>query len=160
MKKIKEKDEFDLEENNSVKTPKTELFKKILWYTGAIIVVLFTVWGVIQFMVNKELKNIDVNQKLEIIVKTQTEQKKQNDSILVNIVQIKQLIKENTETVQDLSNSYVLFMQNNKSLTKDDFRNYMEGVTWEVKKNMTNTVFKPKEKDSLNSNIIITKINK
>jgi hypothetical protein len=147
----KDRDEFDLEEINEDKESKnTKIFKKILWYFGAIIVVLFTLWGIVQYLVDNKIKAREIDAKLEKIVATQLIQKDQNDLILDKVDEVKVLVKENTETVEGLSNSYILFMENNKSLSKDDFRNYMEGVTWEVKKK---AITKPDEivveKDSI-----------
>jgi hypothetical protein len=162
MANAKVKDEFDLEEINEDKESKaTKLFKKILWYAGAIIVVILAIGGSIQFLVKKGIDKNASTEKLEIIINTQLAQKKLSDSILVNVKEIKELVKENTETVEGLSNSYVLFMQNNKSLSKDDFRNYMEGVTWESKKKAVTEPIEVKEDTSkYRGHIIVNKLDK
>ena len=159
MTNEKIKDEFDLEEINEDKESKaTKLFKKVLWYAGAIIVIAVAVGGSIQILVNKGIEKNISNAKLETIINTQLQQKKLSDSILVNVKEIKELVKENTETVEGLSNSYVLFMQNNKSLTKDDFRNYMEGVTWENKKKVITNPLEVKKDATRDYKIVVKQI--
>ena len=153
-----EKDPFDLEENPEKGESKNSiLIKKILWYFGAVVVVVITFLGIIQFMVGRGIKTNDVDRKLETIIAVQKEQKIQNDSIFADIKAIKTLVKENTETVEGLSNSYVLFMGNNKSLTQDQFRNYMEGITWESKKKVVTTEVAPVKNEAPKEYKIVVK---
>jgi hypothetical protein len=119
---------------NDKTKPKTILIKKVLWYVSTIIGILLIAFGVIRYFVNKGIEENVSAERIETIVETQLILKIQNDSLLENIKEMKVLLNENIKTVEGLSNSYVLFMENNKLVTKDDLRNYMEGVTWEEKK--------------------------
>jgi hypothetical protein len=138
----------------NAKNSKIALIKKMILYILAIVVIFIIALGAIKYL-------LDTDKKLETIRDVELAQKIQNDSIFNVLKTMKKDIFNNTNVINDLKDSYVKYIKNDKTLTRDDFINYMEGVLFNSKKELINSVVPniPQSKsDTFKTNITVKKI--
>lgn len=110
-----------------------------------------------------------VQEKVEIVMKNQESQKKIDSLLLQSQNNLRKEFEEHTKNIdrfekqlQSLQKSYVRYISNDDALTKQDFLQYMEGLTLEEKKSFIDN----SEIDTIsstttrNAKIIVRKIEK
>ncbi len=123
-----------------------ETLNKFISYYGSIATVLGMLWG--GFVMYDKWK--DSNQLLQSNIKNIIEtQKKQitNDSILLDNqkklkIEVDNLKINGTTTIENMSalqRSYIRYISNDNALTKQEFLEYMEGLSVEEKKSSLET---------------------
>ena len=109
-------------------------------------------WSVAKWVIKKDTQaNVSVS-SFEKSVKTDSLQNIKIDIIIEKLEKLDVI----DEKVNALQNSYVLYMKN--TLTKEDLRDYMEGITWEEKKTVSKQSNIPVKTDTTDFNIKINKI--
>jgi len=64
------------------------------------------------------------------------------DSVYNHNYRMRNSVEEIKKSLNNLRNSYVSYLRNDESLTKDDFLRYMEGIEFELKKKPDNSSWK------------------
>ncbi|HUU87931.1 MAG TPA: hypothetical protein VMX17_09270 [Candidatus Glassbacteria bacterium] len=104
-------------------------------YYFAIISVLGVVWGAFALYDGWRDNNKILQTNVNTIIKAQSSAAK-TDSLLLKQQEImKEQLNEIQGTTEALENSYVKRLSNDKTLTKQDFLEYMEGLSFDTKKN-------------------------
>jgi len=87
-----------------------------------------------------------VQEKVEIVMKNQESQKKIDSLLLQSQNNLRKEFEEHTKNIdrfekqlQSLQKSYVRYISNDNALTKQDFLEYMEGLSVEEKKSSLTT---------------------
>ena len=112
------------------------MFKAALTYIGyfmAIFGFAAVVWKTAVYFDNKADKTTSLETKIETVIEKQNDQDTKIDSITVNLIKINDKLDQVNDNQTHLQNSYVLRLKNDKTLTRDEFIQYMEGL--ESKKN-------------------------
>jgi len=104
-------------------------------YYFAIISVLGVVWGAFVVYDNWKDNNVLMQTNVNSIMQTQVKQNKTDSLLLQQQAEMKQQLNTIQGTTEALESSYVKRLSNDKSLSKQDFLNYMEGLSFDVKKN-------------------------
>ncbi len=104
-------------------------------YYFAIISVLGAVWGAFAIYDNWKDNNAVLQSNVNTIINAQAKAAKTDSLLLEQQEKMKGQLNEIQGTTEALENSYVKRLSNDKSLSKQDFLNYMEGLSFDVKKN-------------------------
>ena len=110
-----------------------------------------------------------VQEKVEIVMKNQESQKKIDSLLLQSQNNLRKEFEEHTKNIDrfekqlhSLQKSYVRYISNDDALTKQDFLQYMEGLTLEEKKSFidNNEIDTISSTTTRNAKIIVRKIEK
>ncbi|HOH61197.1 MAG TPA: hypothetical protein PK698_01760 [Bacilli bacterium] len=110
-----------------------------------------------------------VQEKVEIVMKNQESQKKIDSLLLQSQNNLRKEFEDHTKNIdrfekqlQSLQKSYVRYISNDDALTKQDFLQYMEGLTLEEKKSFIddNEIDTISSTTTRNAKIIVRKIEK
>jgi len=110
-----------------------------------------------------------VQEKVEIVMKNQESQKKIDSLLLQSQNNLRKEFEDHTKNIdrfekqlQSLQKSYVRYISNDDALTKQDFLQYMEGLTLEEKKSFidNNEIDTISSTTTRNAKIIVRKIEK
>ena len=114
-------------------------------YYFAIVSVLGAVWGAFAIYDNWRDNNTVLQSNVNTIIRAQAKQAKTDSLLLEQQSAMQGQLNEIQGTTEALENSYVKRLSNDKSLSKQDFLNYMEGLSFDVKKNslIESVVVKP-----------------
>jgi hypothetical protein len=112
--------------------------KKYSGYYFSIISVLGVLWGAFAVFNNWKENNKSMQTSVKTIIETQMHQVKTDSILLKNQSDMQLQLSTIQSTTSSLSRSYVKYISNDKTLTKQDFLNYMEGLSFDVKKNLIN----------------------
>ena len=114
-------------------------------YYFAIVSVLGAVWGAFAIYDNWRDNNTVLQSNVNTIIQAQAKQAKTDSLLLEQQSIMRGQLNEIQGTTEALENSYVKRLSNDKSLSKQDFLNYMEGLSFDVKKNslIESVVVKP-----------------
>ena len=105
-------------------------------YYFAIVSALGIIWGVFTFYHKWKDGNDQLKKDVQVIIVTQKQQTKTDSLLLFNQNAMIMQLEENTKVTNSLQSSYVRYISNDKALTKSDFVKYMEGLSFDVKKNL------------------------
>jgi hypothetical protein len=111
-----------------------ENIKTYVGYYLAIASAVGIMWGGFTFYNNWK----EGNKAVKTIVKTDSLILKNQTDMALKINAIESATKDNTEELKSLSGSYIEYISKDKTLTKADFLNYMQGLSFDVKKNLLN----------------------
>jgi len=104
-------------------------------YYFAVVSVLAAVWGAFVVYDNWRDNNEEMMKNVNSIIETQTISNKTDSLLLKQQAEMKEQLDEIQGTTMYLEKSYVKRLSNDKTLTKQDFLEYMEGLSFDVKKN-------------------------
>lgn len=104
-------------------------------YYFAIISVLGVIWGAFALYDNWRDDNKVLQKNVDIIIKSQIQAAKTDSLLLTHQRNIERQLTEIQGTTKSLENSYVKYLSKDKTLTKEDFLQYMEGLSFDIKKN-------------------------
>ena len=104
-------------------------------YYFAIVSILGAMWGAFAMYDNWRDSNKILQNNVNQIMNTQKVQSKTDSIILVQQTQMRTQLNEIQSTSSSLQSSYVKYISNDKTLTKQDFLKYMEGLSFDTKKN-------------------------
>ena len=104
-------------------------------YYFAIASVLGAVWGAFAVYDNWKDNNKMLQFNVNTIIQAQSKAAKIDSLLLIQQNDMQGQLNEIQGTTEALENSYVKRLSNDKSLTKQDFLKYMEGLSFDVKKN-------------------------
>jgi len=104
-------------------------------YYFAIISVLGVVWGAFVVYDNWKDNNKLLQTNVNSIMKSQASQTKTDSLLLKQQAEMQKQLDEIQGTTESLEDSYVKYLTRDKTLTKEDFLDYMEGLSFDVKKN-------------------------
>jgi len=104
-------------------------------YYFAIVSVLGVVWGAFVVYDNWKDSNKAMQTNVNSIIQAQSRSAKIDSVLLEQQAEMKEQLNEIQGTTEALESSYVKRLSNDKSLSKQDFLNYMEGLSFDVKKN-------------------------
>jgi hypothetical protein len=112
-------------------------------YYFAVASVIGAVWGAFAIYDNWRDENKILQDNVNTIIQTQKQQAK-TDSILVEQqTEMKEQLNDIQSTTESLENSYVRYISRDASLTKEDFLEYMEGLSFDLKKNSSSALRPP-----------------
>jgi hypothetical protein len=115
-----------------------KLLGSIKTYSGyyfAIVSVLGVVWGAFAAYDNWKDNNVILQNNVNTIIKAQASAARTDSILLDQQAKMKVQLNEIQGTTEALESSYVKRLSNDKSLSKQDFLDYMEGLSFDVKKN-------------------------
>jgi len=104
-------------------------------YYFAIVSVLGIIWGAFALYDDWRDNNRAMQTNVNTIIKAQIQAAKTDSLLLSQQGKIKQQLNEIQGTTKSLESSYVKYLSKDKTLTKEDFLRYMEGLSFDVKKN-------------------------
>jgi len=104
-------------------------------YYFAIASVLGAVWGAFALYDNWKDKNEILQTNVSTIIQAQSKAAKTDSLLLTRQATMKIQLDDILQTTEALENSYVKRLSNDKSLSKQDFLNYMDGLSFDTKKN-------------------------
>lgn len=115
-----------------------KLLGSIKTYSGyyfAIISVLGVVWGAFAAYDNWRDNNEVLQSNVNTIINAQKAAARTDSLLLEQQDAMRLQLNDIQSTTDALENSYVKRLSNDKSLSKQDFLDYMEGLSFDVKKN-------------------------
>lgn len=112
-------------------------------YYFAVVSVLGVVWGAFALYDNWRDENKILQQNVNTIIATQKQQARTDSILLEQQTDMKEQLEEIYSTTESLEDSYVKYISRDKSLTKEDFLEYMEGLSFDLKKNSSSTLASP-----------------
>jgi hypothetical protein len=98
--------------------------------------VIGVLWGGFVIYDNWRDSNKILQTNVTKIIETQMRQGKTDSLLLVNQSEIQSQLQGIQATTKSLESSYVKYISNDKTLTKQDFLRYMEGLSFDVKKKL------------------------
>jgi len=104
-------------------------------YYFAIVSVLGVVWGAFALYDNWRDDNAVLQANVKTIINAQVSAAKTDSLLLSQQKKIQTQLNDIQGTTESLENSYVKYISKDKRLTKEDFLQYMEGLSFDVKKN-------------------------
>jgi hypothetical protein len=104
-------------------------------YYFAVVSVLGIVWGAFVIYDKWKDSNKELQTNVKTIMETQVRQGKTDSLLLKNQSAMQEQLNGIESTTSSLHSSYVKYISNDKTLTKQDFLKYMEGLSFDVKKN-------------------------
>ena len=104
-------------------------------YYFVILSVLGAVWGAFAVFDNWKDNNVILQSNVNTIIQAQTKAAKIDSLLLKQNEDMQQQLNTIQGTTEALESSYVKRLSNDKTLTKQDFLKYMEGLSFDVKKN-------------------------
>ena len=130
-------------------------------YYFAIVSVLGAIWGGFTIYDNWRDNNKALQSNVKSIMEVQKNQTKTDSLLLKNqdvmekqLNSIQTIANDYSITFKSLQSSYIKYISNDKTLTKQDFLNYMEGLSIDVKKNplMLNSIRPPLQTPTVSNN--------
>lgn len=109
-------------------------------YYFAIVSVLGVVWGAFALYDNWRDNNDIMQSNVNKIINSQVQAAKIDSLLLARQEKIKEQLNEIQGTAKSLESSYVKYLSKDKTLTKEDFLQYMEGLSFNVKKNSSEMI--------------------
>jgi hypothetical protein len=109
--------------------------KAISEYYFTIVTVLGVLWGGFVMYDNWKENNKTLQSNVKTIMETQIKQSRTDSLLLQNQSEMQLQLNGIQSTTNSLQSSYVKYISNDKTLTKQDFLKYMEGLSFDVKKN-------------------------
>jgi hypothetical protein len=109
--------------------------KSISEYYFTIVTALGVLWGGFVMYDNWRDNNKVLQSNVKTIMETQVRQSKTDSLLLQQQTEMKLQLEGIQATTNSLESSYVKYISNDKTLTKQDFLRYMEGLSFDVKKN-------------------------
>ena len=97
--------------------------------------VIGVIWGGFVVYDNWKDSNKILQDNVKTIINKQITQSKIDSTLLVNQFVMQGQLNQIQSTTKSLQSSYVKYISNDKTLTKQDFLNYMDGLSYDVKKN-------------------------
>jgi hypothetical protein len=107
-------------------------------YYFAIVSVLGVVWGAFVVFDNWKDSNMEMRNNVNTIIQAQSKAAMIDSILLKHQSEMKAQLNEIHGTTEALEKSYVRRLSNDKTLTKQDFLEYMEGLSFDTKKNSLN----------------------
>jgi len=111
-------------------------------YYFSVVAVLGALWGAFAVYDNWKDNNTKMQSNVSTIIQTQKSQTKTDSILLVKQVIMETKLNEiilntdqNADNLKSLSTSYIKYISKDKTLTKEDFLKYMDGLSFDVKKN-------------------------
>lgn len=104
-------------------------------YYFAVVSVLGVLWGGFVVYDNWKDNNKTLQSNVKTIMEAQIRQGKTDSLLLKNQFDMQSQLRAIESTTNSLQSSYVKYISNDKTLTKQDFLKYMEGLSFDVKKN-------------------------
>jgi len=104
-------------------------------YYFVILSVLGAVWGAFAVFDNWKDNNVILQSNVNTIIQAQTKAAKIDSLLLKQNEDMQEQLNTIQGTTEALESSYVKRLSNDKTLTKQDFLKYMEGLSFDVKKN-------------------------
>lgn len=104
-------------------------------YYFAIVSVLGIVWGAFALYDNWRDDNAILQSNVKTIIQAQVTAARTDSLLLSQQKIIQEQLKGLQGTTESLENSYVKYISTDKKLTKEDFLKYMDGLSFDVKKN-------------------------
>jgi hypothetical protein len=104
-------------------------------YYFAILSVLGAVWGAFAVYDNWKDNNVVLQTNVNTIIQAQTKAARTDSLLLKQNADMQEQLNTIQGTTEALESSYVKRLSNDKTLTKQDFLKYMEGLNFDVKKN-------------------------
>jgi len=112
------------------------IFKYITWFVTAASAVAI-IWVMAAYFTTKDNDQVIVQDQLSIIIDTQEDQRIAIDSVCGKLDAIQRDVNNLSSEQKALRGSYVRYLTNDSALTKDDFIQYMQGLTFDFKKKET-----------------------
>ena len=109
------------------------LFKYITGFVTVAAAVTI-IWTTSAYFTTKDNDQEVVHEQLNTIIGIQEEQKIVTDSICGKLDAIQRDVNNLSSEQKALRGSYVRYLTNDSALTKDDFLQYMQGLTFDFKK--------------------------
>jgi hypothetical protein len=109
--------------------------KSISEYYFTIVTALGVLWGGFVMYDNWRDNNKVLQSNVKTIMETQVRQSKTDSLLLMQQTEMKFQLEGIQATTNSLETSYVKYISNDKTLTKQDFLHYMDGLSFDVKKN-------------------------
>jgi hypothetical protein len=100
-----------------------------------IVSVIAVLWGGFTMYHNWSDSNKTLQNNVKSIMETQKVQTKTDSTLLIHQTEMAGQLDAIQKTTNSLQKSYVQYISNDKTLTKQDFLRYMEGLSFDVKKN-------------------------
>jgi len=97
--------------------------------------VLGIVWGAFALYDNWRDDNAVLQSNVKTIIQAQVTAARTDSLLLSQQKIIQEQLKGLQGTTESLENSYVKYISTDKKLTKEDFLKYMDGLSFDVKKN-------------------------
>jgi len=107
-------------------------------YWFAILSVLGVVWGAYAMYYNWKDNNKVLQSNVNKIIQVQTVQNRTDSLLLRQQADMKVQLDAIQGTTESLESSYVKRLSKDKSLTTEQFLEYMDGLSFDVKKNSSN----------------------
>ena len=104
-------------------------------YYFAIVSIMGVMWGAFAMYDNWRDSNKILQNNVTKIMDSQEVQTRTDSMLLRQQTQMQVQLNEIHSTTQSLQSSYVKYISNDKTLTKQDFLKYMEGLSFDTKKN-------------------------
>jgi hypothetical protein len=99
------------------------------------------IWRTAVYFNTKDVNESVIQEQLEIVINNQNAGTRVDDSICVKLDELVRKVDEISDNQVDIAenqkalrNSYSRYLSNDERLTKEDFLNYMEGLTFDFKK--------------------------
>jgi len=121
--------------------------KAIIQYIGyfmAIVGAVAVIWRIaVSFQKSESQNDINTSDIIEIRdeMVTRTDWHILTDSLYLHNDRMRRSMSEIKTGLNNLRNSYVSYLRSDKTLTKDDFLKYMNGIEFELKKKPNNSSF-------------------
>jgi len=109
--------------------------KKYSEYYFTIVSVLGALWGAFVVYNNWKDNNKSMQKNVKTIIEAQIRQVKTDSILIKNQSDMQLQLTQIQSTTASLQSSYVKYISNDKTLTKQDFLRYMDGLSFDVKKN-------------------------
>ena len=104
-------------------------------YYFTVVTVLGVLWGGFVMYDNWKDSNKELQTNVKTIMQTQIRQGKIDSLLLGAQDEMQEKLNSIEKTTSSLQSSYVQYISNDKTLTKQDFLKYMEGLSFDLKKN-------------------------
>ena len=104
-------------------------------YYFVILSVLGAVWGAFAVYDNWKDNNVILQSNVNTIIQAQTKAARIDSLLLKQNEDMQAQLNMIQGTTEALESSYVTRLSNDKTLTKQDFLKYMEGLSFDIKKN-------------------------
>ena len=104
-------------------------------YYFVILSVLGGVWGAFAVYDNWKDNNVILQSNVNTIIQAQAKAARIDSLLLKQNADMEKQLNTIQGTTEALESSYVKRLSNDKTLTKQDFLKYMEGLSFDVKKN-------------------------
>jgi hypothetical protein len=114
-----------------------DALKTIKIYAGyftAAVTVIGTLWGAFTVYNKWQDNSKEMDKNVRTIISTQASQQKLDSILIKNQNDIQIQLTSIGKTTNSLQKSYVNYISNDKTLTKQDFLRYMDGLSFDMKR--------------------------